>query len=111
MRLTTLMGIVLSVPCFGQEPAAEIRVLTYHNDNARSGVNSNETILTLTNVKSGTFGKLFSDTVDGQVFAEPLTCRACWLTARRITWYFIATENNSIYAFDADQAGPPPLAH
>ncbi|HXX00857.1 MAG TPA: hypothetical protein VEJ00_06560, partial [Candidatus Acidoferrales bacterium] len=47
-------------------------VVTFHNDNLRSGLNAQETILTLSNVNSSSFGKLFTLAVDGVVDAEPL---------------------------------------
>src|SRR5579862_4595940 len=47
-------------------------VVTYHNDIASSGLNTNETILTPANVNPTDFGKLFATTVDGQVYAQPL---------------------------------------
>ncbi|MFL5307211.1 MAG: hypothetical protein ACJ8F1_18490, partial [Polyangia bacterium] len=43
-------------------------VLTYHNDNARTGLNPNEVVLAPTNVSAGTFGKKFSQPVDGYVY-------------------------------------------
>src|SRR5579864_1665717 len=47
-------------------------VLTYHNDNARDGAFTAETILTPANVNSSQFGKLFSYPVDGQIYSQPL---------------------------------------
>ena len=47
-------------------------VLTYHNNNSRNGFDNKETTLTLSNVNSTTFGKLFTVAADGLVDAEPL---------------------------------------
>jgi fibronectin type 3 domain-containing protein len=70
-----------------------------------AGVNSNETILTPANVNSTNFGKLFSTTVDGQVYAEPLYMENVSITtgANQGTHnvVFVATENDSLYAIDA----------
>jgi len=52
--------------------AAQTNVTTYHYDNARSGQNTKETILTPLNVNSTKFGKKFSVSVDGQIYAQPL---------------------------------------
>ncbi len=83
--------------------AAAQDVLTWHNDNARTGQNLEERTLTLRNVNPKTFGKLFTIRVDGKVDAEPL-----YAARREIpnggfrNVLFVATEHDSLYAFDAD---------
>lgn len=84
-----------------------IGVLTYHNDNTRSGRNLLETSLTPDNVKTATFGKLFSYSVDGYVYAQPLYVSNVPIGGLLRNVVFIATEHNSIYAFDANNPGAP----
>ena len=92
---------------FTASPAgAQVSVTTYHNNNHRDGANLNETILNLTNVNSTTFGKLFSQAVDGYVYAQPLYVPNLNIQGRGThNVFFIATEHNTVYAFDADSAG------
>jgi PQQ enzyme repeat len=96
--------IVLTVLLIGlHEASAQTNVLTWHNDNFRTGLNSNEAILTPANVRSSTFGLRFNFIVDGRVDAEPLYV----MGVRFPTWgvhnvVYVVTENNSVYAIDAD---------
>lgn len=78
-------------------------VLTYHNNNSRTGLNSSETTLTLSNVNPASFGKLFTLPVDGLVDAEPLYLSAVPISGKGThNLLIVATEHGSVYAFDAD---------
>ncbi len=79
-------------------------VLTQHNDNNRDGVNASETTLTPSNVNSNNFGLLFKVQVDDQVYAQPLYMANLSIAGGTHNVVFIATTNNSVYAFDADSA-------
>lgn len=78
-------------------------VLTYHNDNERIGANLHETVLTPSNVNAWTFGKLYSIPLDGDVYAQPLYVPAVQVPGRGTRdIVYVATENNTVYALDAD---------
>ena len=78
-------------------------MLTYHNDNARTGQNQNETILTPSNVNSTTFGKLFEVSVQGKVDAQPLIKTQLTIPGNGThNVLYIVTENDNVYAVDAD---------
>ena len=87
-------------------PPSNATVLTYHNDNLRTGLNPNETILTTTNVNSATFGKLGSLQVTGLVDAEPLYVPNLTINSAKHNVVFVVTEHDLAYAFDADTPGP-----
>jgi hypothetical protein len=77
-------------------------ITTWHVDNNRSGLNASETSLTPTNVVPQTFGKLFSYLVDGYAYAEPLLMSNVTIHGAKHNVLYVATENDSVYAFDAD---------
>ncbi len=84
-------------------------VFTQRYDNSRSGLNAQETVLTPTNVNQNQFGKLFSFPVDGQVQAEPLYVPKLTINQSPHNVMFVATEHDSVYAFDADGQPATPL--
>jgi hypothetical protein len=77
-------------------------VYTYHNDLARDGANTREYALTPANVNTGGFGMLFSCTVDGAIYAQPLWVANLKVAGARHNVVFVATEHDSLYAIDAD---------
>jgi hypothetical protein len=84
---------------------AQVNVVTQHNDLARTGWNNSETILNTKNVKQGMFGKLYSRSVDDQIYAQILVVKNVLIPNKGVkNLVFAATVNNSVYAFDADSA-------
>jgi hypothetical protein len=77
-------------------------VYTYHDDLARDGANSQEYALTASNVNTSTFSKLFSCTADGAVYAQPLWVANLTVNGAKHNVVIVATEHDSLYAFDAD---------
>lgn len=83
---------------------------TFHNDNSRTGQNSSETILNLSNVNEAQFGKLFSYSLDGLAYASPLYVANVNTPGQGYhNVVYIATENDTVYAWDADGLNPNPL--
>jgi predicted RecA/RadA family phage recombinase len=88
--------------------AAQSNTVTYQYDNFRTGQNTNETTLTTSNVNVNQFGKLFSLPTDGQVYAQPLYVPGVAIAGKGThNVLIVATENDSVYAFDADVSASP----
>jgi hypothetical protein len=108
-----IFAAFLIVSCFTQ-PAGWAQtfsgVTTYHNDIGRTGMNTNETILTPENVNMSNFGKIFAYPVDGAIFAQPLYVPNVLIPGQGThNVAYVVTENDSIYAFDADGLTTTPL--
>lgn len=87
--------------------SAAVNIPTFHVAADRSGLNSGETSLNPTNVKPGSFGKLFSDTIAGYAYGEPLVMSNVSIGGAVHNVLYVATEQDNVYAFDADHAGAP----
>jgi PQQ-like domain len=81
-------------------------VFSWHNDSGLTGQNLEELALTLSSVNSNQFGKLFSQTIDGYAYAQPLWVSGVSFGSVKHNVAYVATENNSVYAFDADTNQP-----
>jgi phosphodiesterase/alkaline phosphatase D-like protein len=85
-------------------------MFTHHNDKARTGQNQNEIVLTTANVNASAFGKLATFSTDGISHASPLYVANVNIPSiglRNVV--YVATEHDSVYAFDADAPGGNPL--
>ena len=91
-------ALTLTIPV-----CAQVNVLTYQYNNTRAGANSGETALNRTNVNAAGFGKLFSYPVDGYIYGQPLYLANVAVPGKGThNIVYVATEHDSVYAFDAD---------
>ena len=103
----------ISAALFAAAPlgaGAQVDVLTYRYDNMRSGANLKETVLKKSNVNKTKFGKLAFRNVDGNIYAQPLVVTKAKVVGRAAATNLaiVATEHNSVYAFDADDTSADP---
>ena len=111
-----LVGAIALAGCALLPPArAQVNVVTYHNDVARTGQNTRETWLTPANVNKSSFGFRFNQPVDGFIVAQPLYLSNVSIPgAGTHNVVYVATLNDSVYAFDADNntgSNSSPLWH
>lgn len=99
-RIALGAAIAIAAPASGQ-------VTTYHYNNG-TGAALSETILTTSNANVNKFGKRFSLAVDGQTYAQPWYVPHVSIPQKGIhNVVYVATEHNSVYAFDVDSPGSP----
>src|SRR6266568_4929696 len=92
------LGILTS-----QSAWCQVSVWTHRYDNARTGANLAETQLNTSNVNPNLFGKLFSYAVDADIYTQPLVISNVAIAGKGThNVVYVATNNNSVYAFDAD---------
>ena len=101
--LLALLWMLVSAG-FGQ-----ISVLTQHNDNSRTGQNLQETVLNTSTVNVSNFGKLFALPVDSNIYVQPLYVPNLTIGGSTHNVVYVATAQNSVYAFDADSGNTTPL--
>jgi hypothetical protein len=104
LKHTATVALTVAAPATPPPPVSTgIDVTTYHYDNARDGLNAQETSLTTANVKSATFGLTGLFPVDGKVDAQPLLISDLQVTsATTENLLYVATEHDSVYALDAE---------
>ncbi len=108
MRLVYKIFILIYLLAAAGKLSKAQSVLTGGYDLQRTNANVAETILSPATVRTPAFGKLFTLPVDGQIYAQPLYQKGVSIPGQGVhNVVFVATEHNSVYALDADTAGPP----
>jgi len=103
-------SLFIAIAASASVGSAQVNVLTANYGNDRSNANLQETLLTPANVSTGSFGKLGSFPVDGQVYAQPLYVSGLSIPGKGThNVLYVMTEHNSVFAYDADAVSPPNL--
>lgn len=104
------LSVLAALAALVTSPRVFAQVLTSQYNNARTGANLHETILTPANVNANQFGAVFTFPLDGAVYGEPLYIPNLEIPAQGThNVVFVATEHDSVYAFDADGKSRMPL--
>src|SRR5580698_9586228 len=98
--VTLVIWTVTNANAAGATPS----VTTWRYDIGRTGQNQSEMVLTPSNVNNSSFGKLYTYAVDGYVYAQPLYLPGLVISGQAHNVVFIATQHDSVYAFDADHS-------
>jgi len=113
-RQASLKSAAWAVELLEKRICLSTNILSFHDNTASTGLNDTEVQLTPANVKTGTFGKLFTTSVDGEVYAEPLVDTGVTIANGVNTTFgaagvhdvvFVATENDTLYAINSDANG------
>jgi len=103
MPLATICRFVLAAMAATGISVAQVNVLTWQDNNARTGLNPLEHVFTPKTVSQSTFGLLYKLPVDGAVYAQPLSAAGVDIPGKGIrNVVYVVTENDSAYAFDAN---------
>lgn len=104
IKTTCIVRLCVAAVFLCRFALADTDVLTHHNEAGRTGANLSETVLTPANINPKSFGYLFCQPVDGQIFAQPLVTAKLDLPDGSIrNVVYVATMRNNVYAFDADR--------
>lgn len=102
VTISNSLGTVTSHTATLSVNATPVDVVTFQYDNARTGANRSEMILTPANVNSTKFGKIGFFSVDGKVDAQPLYLSQQSIAGATHNVLYVVTEHDTVYAFDAD---------
>lgn len=109
-QLRSFRWMICVIVCVSACAWGQTRVTTWHYNNARTGANTTEKTLTPANVNSTTFGKLFTQPVDGFVVGQPLYLPNVSIPNQGLhNVVYVATMNDTVYAFDANSGALPAL--